>query len=93
MKKSKSNFIVIFSIGLFLLACALLPIPNTTINISPTFTPLPALPPEQPTDTGMGLKDENLLAAVPPGFEIGHQAQQDTFVIKEMVRNGETVDN
>jgi hypothetical protein len=47
----------------------------------------------QPTAVGMNLENENLIAVVPEGFEIGHQAQQDSFIINEFVRNGETVDN
>jgi hypothetical protein len=41
----------------------------------------------------MGLENENLIAAVPEGFEVGYQSQENNFVMNEMVRNGETVDN
>jgi len=94
MKKTTLLLAVISSTSFAILACSLLPIPNTTIITSLTPTPLSAMPPQQPTMPGsMGLENENLIAIVPPGFELGHQAQQDTFIINEMVRNSETVDN
>ena len=93
MKSLRSNFRVIFVSGLFLLGCSLLPIPNTNVNISPTYTPLPAMPPEQPTETSMGLENENLLAEVPSGFKIDYQAEQNGVVINEMVPEGESVND
>ena len=89
----KSNFRVIFATGLFLLGCSLLPIPNTTVNISPTFTPMPILPPEQSTETSMGLENENLLVEVPSGFKIDYQAEQNDVVINEMVPANESVND
>jgi hypothetical protein len=93
MKKSTLNLIVIFATGLFLLACSLLPIPSTTVNISPTFTPLPELPPEQPTETSMGLENENLLVEIPSGFKIDHHAEQNNVVISELVSKSESVND
>jgi len=38
------------------------------------------------------LQDENLLAGVPEGFEVGYQASQNGMVIAEFVPKGETVE-
>ena len=93
MKNSRSNLFVVLVSAFFLLACSLLPLPNTTIitSLTPTFTP--AVPPLRPTTANMGLISENLIAVVPPGFEMGHQGQEGSFIINEMVRTGETVEN
>ena len=93
MKKSRLPLSVIFVSGLLLLACSLLSAPNTTVNISPTLTPLPEIPPEQPTETSLGLENENLLAELPSGFKIDYQADQNNVVINEMVPENETVND
>jgi len=41
--------------------------------------------------SGAALQDENLLAAIPPGFQIGNTAQQGPMIIAEYVPQGETV--
>lgn len=51
------------------------------------------MPPEQPTETSMGLENENLLAEVPSGFKIDYQAEQNGVVINEMVPEGESVND
>lgn len=91
MKRSTSTLKVIFITGLFLLGCALFPIPSTTVETPSTFTPSPAPPPEQPTETGLGLENENLLAAIPAGFKIDYQGKENNFVINEMVPQSESV--
>jgi hypothetical protein len=93
MKKSAPILSIVFVTSFFLLACSLLAVPNTTIDTTPTSTPALEIPPEEPIDSSMGLENENLIAVVPDGFEMGYQSQQDNFVMNEMVRNGETVDN
>lgn len=93
MKRKYLLLAVIIVMGIATLACSLLPLPNTTIitSLTPTFTP--AVPPLRPTTANMDLISENLIAVVPPGFEMGHEDQSGSFIITEMVRNGETVEN
>lgn len=91
MQRSRLPFRVILIGGLFLLACSLLPIPNTKVETLPTSTPEPPMP--QATDTGMGLENENLLAEIPTGFKVDYQAKQDNIAINEMVPASESVDD
>lgn len=101
MKISKANLRVIFISGFILLACKLLPIPNTAVNLSPTSTTLPEKPietpieqpTEQPTEPSMGLENENLLAGIPSGFKIDHKDKQNNVVISEMVDQSESVND
>ena len=94
MKISTIPFRVTFVCGVFILACSLLPIPNTNVNIPPTFTPIPEMPPEQPVETGgMGLENENLLVEIPSGFKVDHQAEQDNVILSEMVPQNESVND
>lgn len=93
MKRSTKVINVICITGIFLLGCALFPIPSTTTVSPSTITPTPtqAPPLEQPTITGSGLENENLLVAVPSGFRIDYQGKENNFVINEMVPQGESV--
>lgn len=93
MKNSTITLSIIFAAGLSLLACSLLPLPNTTVETLPTSIPDPTMPPEQPTQSGMGLEDENLLAELPSGFKVDYEAQQNNMTISEMVPSNESVDD
>ena len=93
MKRSTTTLKVIFVTVLFLLGCAFFPITSTTVETPSTFTPSPTPPPEQPTETGPGLENENLLAAIPAGFKIDYQGKENNFVINEMVPQSESVNN
>ena len=91
MKKSAPILSILLAIGVFLLACSLLPLPNTTADTPPTSNPLPTTPPEPPASTG--LKNENLLAELPDGFKVDYEAQQNNMTISEMVPSNESVDD
>ena len=91
MNKSTSPLTAIFITSLFLLACALLPIPGTTPAAPPTFFPSTVTSLEQPTRTGP--ENENLLVEAPSGFKIDYQADQNDLVITEMVTEGESVND
>ena len=91
MKKSTTTLYLIFITGLFILACALLPTPNTTVETPSTYTSSPDLPVEQPT--GTGLVNEILLVEVPAGFKIDYQTEQNKLIISEMVPEAETVND
>jgi hypothetical protein len=94
MAKSNPVLGLFFLTGIFLLGCALLPLPSTSVEPAPTFamptfSSLPTTPPE-PT-TGTGLENENLLVEVPAGFKIDYEAKQDNMIINEIVPQGESV--
>jgi hypothetical protein len=93
----KPSTIILLTIGItsiILLACSLLPIPGTATETPPTITPAAALPPtEQSVETGTALDNENLLVAVPKGFKIDFQAEQNKVVINEMVPQSESVND
>jgi len=92
MPKPKSSLNMLVITCIFLMACSFLHLSATTQS-PPTLTPAPTLPPtDQPSQAGLGLENENLLAALPAGFKIGYQAQQGNQSITEMVPENETVE-
>jgi len=92
MERSTNSHTVLVITSIFLLACSFLPIQSTTADTPPTFTSAPVLPPtEPPAEAGMGLENENLLAAVPEGFKIDYHAEEGNMVISEMVPESESV--
>lgn len=91
MRKSTNTFSLVFISGVFLLACALVPVPNPTVETQPTYTSAPELPVEQPTESE--LVNENLLTVVPVGFKIDYEAEQNNMIISEMVPQGESVND
>jgi hypothetical protein len=94
MKRSTNSLTSIVITSIFLLACSLLSLPSITAETPPTLTPEFIVPSnEQPMESGTGLENENLLAAIPEGFKIDYQAEQDNMVINEMVPEAESVND
>ena len=99
MTTSGRRFRPLIPLVLFLLSCALLPLPGTPTGeppevqdvTSPTILPSTVTSLEQPTRSGP--EYENLLVEVPPGFKIDYQATQNNMIIHEYVPQTETVEN
>ncbi|WKZ49014.1 MAG: hypothetical protein QY306_06555 [Anaerolineales bacterium] len=98
--KSTSVLQIVSLVSLFLVACLASTLPDfSTQTPSPTLASIPQVPtlsfastpaPEQPS---AGLENENLLAAVPPGFKIDYQAENEDLIAAEMVAENESVND
>lgn len=96
--KSKRILQVIPLISLLLLACLASSFPSlSTKTPSPTLASIPQVPTfsipstSLPDQNDNGMENENLLAAVPPGFKLDYQAEKDNMSIHEMVPQNESV--
>lgn len=98
--KPNSTLLFITLASLFLPACLASAFPSlSTQTPSPTLASIPQVPtlsialtppPDQPDS---GLENENLLVAVPPGFKIDYEAEQNNIIVNEMVAENESVND
>lgn len=98
--KSKIILQAISLASFFLLACLVTSLPSlSTKTPSPTLASIPQVPTlsisltSLPEQEDSGLENENLLAAIPPGFKIDYEAEQDNMIINEMVPQNQSVND
>ena len=100
MKNATAFRCTVLLFSIFILACSSLTIPSlatatpqTIITVPPMPTSFLTQPEIQPTAaTKSDLENENLLTTLPEGFKSGFEAQENNFVISEMIPEGETVE-